>query len=113
MLRDAVTLGFEVELDSGDRVRVPPGACVIEMPDRYVSTAGLDRYRLELDPQRVRVDDLEPFPCDRVAHVTLEAGQRVEVVCELDRVAPGDGGMYRRAPRSVLAPRGIVRLRPC
>ncbi|HSD86808.1 MAG TPA: hypothetical protein VLB44_04810 [Kofleriaceae bacterium] len=113
MLRDAATVGFEVELDSGERVRIPAGACVIDVPDRYVGTDGVERYRLELDPQRIRVDDLEPFPCDRIAHVTLEAGQRVEVVSELEPVAPGDGGTYRSAPRSVLAPRGVARLRPC
>lgn len=113
MLRDGATLGFEVELDSGERVRIPAGACIIDVPDRDVGTDRLDRYRLELDPQRIRMDDLEPFPCDRIAHVTLRAGQRIEVVSELQPVGPGDGGTYRRAPRSVLAPRGIARLRPC
>jgi hypothetical protein len=132
MLRDATTIGFDVTLESGETVRVPPGPCVIEVPaDATTTPEDLDAYRRALDPlrdgrelvpapqlksvrkARLLVNaDLEPFPADRVGLVTLAVGQRVEIASELEPMAATGETGYREA-RHVLVPRGVVRLRPC
>jgi hypothetical protein len=132
MLRDATTIGFDVELTTGETVRIPPGPCVIEVPaDATARPQDLDGYRRALDPlrdgreivpgpqlssvrkaRRLVNADLEPFPADRVGLVTLAAGQRVEIASELEPMAATGETGYREA-HHVLVPRGVVRLRPC
>jgi len=113
MLRDCATVGFDVELVTGEIVRVPPGLVVIDLEHAPEVGCELDDYRRQLDPLRDQTTDLETFPGDRVRLQRIEPGDTVEVLGEFDRVAVGDPAGYRGPAPSVLAPRGLVRLRPC
>ncbi|HTJ46739.1 MAG TPA: hypothetical protein VL463_31750 [Kofleriaceae bacterium] len=115
-LRDGATVGFDVVLDSGERVRVPPGACAIDL--RGVRATAPDRRRLDallgaLDPLRATSNDLDPCPHDRVFARTIRPGDRVEVLGPV--VAMPDPtaqvGSYRESPRTLLVPDGAPRLR--
>lgn len=116
MLRDGATLGFEVALDTGERVRVPPGPLVLDLT--AARPARLERLSLALylggiDPARDRVDDFDPFPCHRMRAVQLEPGDRVELLDVLEaRPASGPAtGSYREPPATFLTPSGVPRLR--
>lgn len=106
MLRDGATTGFKVQLDSGEHVDIPAGLCAFDLseapPMRDVDSylAGIDRWRSQPDP----------FHHDDARAVTLEPGDRVELLCELEPRAGGDAG-YREAATSSFVPRGFVRLR--
>jgi hypothetical protein len=78
MLRDGATVGFEVELDTGERVAIAPGLCRLDT-DAAVRAAPCEHYVKTLDPQRQPGDDFDPLPGDelRVAH--LRVGDRVEL----------------------------------
>lgn len=114
MLRDGAGAGFEVVLDSGERARIPAGACALDLTTAGASipSPALDRYLETIDPQHGKVDDLSPFPCDRIELVTLAPGDRVEILSPVtvtaDIAAPPGG--YREAA-TILVPVGPVRLR--
>ena len=115
MLRDAVTIGFDVQLASGDLVRVPPGPLLIDMTDvPELRTSRIEAYRCEVDPLRRSAIDLDPLPGEKVILREVRPGDPVELIGELERVptAGGTGG-YRESAASVLVPRGLVRLRSC
>ncbi|MCE9578730.1 MAG: hypothetical protein K8W52_36735 [Deltaproteobacteria bacterium] len=116
MLRDAAALGFDIALDSGERVRIPPGACVLD--PRGASRIEADApavlaYLEALDPHGAAGGEYAAVPAHRVAVVTLAAGDRVEVLGELtpipDPEAPSTA--YRDAPPTVLVPAGVPQLR--
>ena len=110
MLRDGATLGFDVALSTGERIRIPRGICVLGPGERVATDrAALELYLTRFDPDRGEPD---PFPCNRAALATLRPGDRVEVLNPLDRVADGAAPVtYRESAGSVLVPRGIPRLR--
>jgi hypothetical protein len=115
MLRDATTVGFDVALDSGERVRIPPGICVLDLGAGRVAGAPilrLDSHLERLDPDRKNVDDAEPFPYHRIRHLALRRGDRIEVRGPLvsvpdPRAAPTT---YRDPAPALLVPDGIPRL---
>jgi hypothetical protein len=112
MLRDATTLGFDVALDSGQRVRVPPGPCVLDMAGAaVVRDVALEPYLASIDPQRG--SDPDPFPCDRARVLALRAGDRVELLCRLVWVADAAARASYREPAAILVPEGVVQLRKC
>lgn len=102
-LHDAATIGFEVLLDTGERVIVPAGSCVV----------ALDTAREVGLPPLVHRDagSFDPFIHQRVRGVALRPGDRVEVCSPLDPV-PDDRAGYRDIGQ-VRTPRGVIRLRPC
>jgi hypothetical protein len=112
MLRDAATVGFDLELVTGETVRVPPGAIVIDMQRAPEVGAELDEYRGRIDPVRDEVLDLEAFPGDEIRLRLIKPGDTVEFLGEVEPQPVGEAG-YRDAAKSVLVPRGLVRLRPC
>ncbi|HTE55491.1 MAG TPA: hypothetical protein VK698_31770 [Kofleriaceae bacterium] len=115
MLRDAATVGFEVLLDGGERVRIPAGPCLVDLDGASTSRAPLARvaaYLAALDPARATADDLDPFPFHQARHLILRPGQRVEVRGRLlavpdPRAAPAG---YREPARALLVPDGVPRL---
>jgi hypothetical protein len=126
MLRDAATAGFAIELDDGQRVRVPPGPIALDARSGDRVDADGDAivgYLERLDPERkmprVQIADEhaydDPFPRDRAWVQTIAPGARVAVYGSLRRAplsaadAPAHGG-YRDAAPSVLAPEGLPRL---
>ena len=113
MLRDGATIGFELVLDGGQRVRVPAGPCLVDLSrapgaDREWASAHLAR----LDPAGVAADDLDPFLFHEARHLALRPGDRVEIrnrlIPTIDPRAPADG--YRAAAATVLVPDGVPRL---
>ncbi len=116
MLRDGATIGFDILLDSGERVRVPPGPLIVELGS--ARPARVDRMLLalylgEIDPQRDRVDDLDPFLCNRMRAAQIVPGDRVELLgaVELRPLAGAAPAGYREPAPSYLAPVGVAELR--
>lgn len=116
MLRDGATLGFDVLLDSGERVRVPAGALRIDRAGARATR--VDRMRLalylgELDPARDRSDDLDPFLSNLMRAVQLRPGDRVELLGALraQPLAGAAAGGYRDPAAGVLTPVGLPHLR--
>tara|TARA_R110002096_G_scaffold42143_3_gene113578 strand:+ start:60168 stop:61097 length:930 start_codon:yes stop_codon:yes gene_type:complete len=116
MLREATTKGFELMLSSGAIVRIPAGPIVLDMQSAASvrpSEESLARYRLKLDPQRTRYDDLELFPQDQIREETIGVGDRIELRSPVKEVVDGAGrpGSYRTSPATYLVPQGVPRLR--
>lgn len=106
MLRDGATIGFDVRLDSGELVHVPAGLCAFDM-SAAPAMRDVDSYLAGIDPWR---GDPDPFHHDDARRVTLEPGDRVELLCELEPRAGGSAG-YRETAIASFVPRGFVRLR--
>lgn len=102
-LYDAATIGFEVLLDTGERVVVPPGGCRIDV--EHAPVIGVRTLDTPI------AEPLDPFIHGRARGLVLRPGDRVEVCCPLDPLPDPtagyrDGGIVR-------APRGLIQLRPC
>lgn len=115
MLRDAVSAGFDVELDSGERVRIPPGPLLVDARSFEPVHPGPDRlgdYLASLDPQRDSSDDLDPFPHGEIRQALLRTGQRVEVRGRLIPTADPSAApsTYRDPAGVLLVPEGAPRL---
>jgi hypothetical protein len=112
ILVDAVSLGFDVELDTGERVRVPPGLCLLDLRAArpvFPDEERVEAYLAGLDPLRASASDLDPFLHNVVRHLVIQAGQRVEVRGQLIPVADGGAspvGLYREAAAVLLVPDG-------
>ena len=109
MLRDGATIGFDVVLDSGQRVRIPAGLCAIDMTEAR-ALDDVDEYLAEVDPRRPFEPGVDPFHHDDARVVTIGPGDRVELLCGLDPCAADMAG-YRDAIATTFVPRGFVRLR--
>jgi hypothetical protein len=109
MLRDGATIGFDVVLDTGQRVRIPPGLCAVDMTEARV-LGNVDEYLAEVDPRRAFEPGVDPFHHDDARVVTIGPGDRVELLCGLDPCA-ADATGYRDAVATTFIPRGFVRLR--
>lgn len=112
MLRDFATVGFELDLVTGETVSVPPGMVAIDMTRAPEVDCYLDGYRSHIDPLRETTIDLEAFPGTDVRLRLIQPGDTVELFGEFERAVVGEVG-YRDPARTVLVPRGLVRLRPC
>jgi hypothetical protein len=110
MLRDGATLGFELDLDSGERIAIPAGACVIDLA-KATRTKAPELYISRLDPLRADGDDLDPFPASDAKLVVLRPGDRVELHSPLTgELDPTKESGYRDAATR-LAITGVPRLR--
>ncbi len=111
MLRDGATIGFDVMLDSGERVRVPPGTCQIDMTAARREDGDVERYLETVDPQRIHCRLPDPFPHTRAWLVAIHPGDRVEVLSRLAPAADASAAGSYRESASLLVPEGIVQLR--
>jgi hypothetical protein len=111
MLRDAATGGFDVTLEDGRLLRIPPGRVRVIGGLRNVD---VDRSRME-----GHLQDLDPlgdstsrklFPFARVRAATISPGDQVEVLGEVTTAANDDAAGYRSAA-FVVAPVGVPVLR--
>jgi hypothetical protein len=113
MLYDGAIAGFEIALDSGERLRVPAGPCAIDLADAP-RAGGVHGYLARLDPTRRRDEPFDPFVHDDARARVLTFGDRVEVLGPLLAVADGAGARgaaYRDASAQVLEPAGVPALR--
>jgi hypothetical protein len=131
MYRDAVTCGFEIELDDGERARVPPGRVRLLGPLRQVvdfDNPGIERYlrgteaRGQAPPPWMSGDTsvpgeripslLDPLRYDVVAEATISPGDRVELASPFEPEVSGhEETGYRDPAPTVLTPRGVPVLR--
>lgn len=97
MLRDARTAGFALQLDDGRSLRIPAGRIRVVSPlDRVhdADTTKLEGMVRNID--RARGDARTVFPFDFARAVTIEEGDRVEVLGELTPDPDAQGGGYRQ-----------------
>ncbi|HEU5059599.1 MAG TPA: hypothetical protein VFU21_23870 [Kofleriaceae bacterium] len=118
LLRDGATIGFDVLLDTGERVAVPPGPLLIDLaraPARRIDPGRLALYLGEIDPARESADDLDPFLCNLSRGAQLRPGDRVEVLgglrAALSVTNAAGAGSYRDPAPTVLVPTGVPLLR--
>jgi hypothetical protein len=121
LLRDAVTAGFDVTLDDGVVVRMPPGRVTIvgSLPPAEIERGRVDRFLGDIDPRHdADVADVEEgaekralFPYDFARAVEIGPGDRVEVLGELERTADGAQGHGYRASAGLMTPVGVPVLR--
>lgn len=114
VLRDAATIGFDLETNDGQRVAIPPGRIRLAAEgERVVDHKAVMRYARALDPlgQRAKPD---PFGHRVAREAVLRVGDRVllhnHVEQTLDPETPPDG--YREAAPSVLRPSGTPCIQP-
>ena len=109
MLYDAATVGFEIVLPSGERVRVPSGTCTLDGSSE-ANRWDVARYLGERFP--LPHTESDPFPFEEFRMCTLRPGDRVEILSPLVPQAESvHTGGYRDAFGTVLTPVGIPRLR--
>lgn len=104
MLHDSATVGFEVELDTGERVAVPAGSALIALDGAPAVGIAPLVYSWKDGP-------FDPFVHTRVRGLVLAPGDRVEVCSPLQAVPDANTG-YREVGRRRI-PCGVIRLRPC
>jgi hypothetical protein len=110
LLRDAMTAGFDVTLDDGRVVRIPPGRVTIvgKREDVAVDRECVDRFLGDIDPKHA---ERTLFPYDFARAVAIGPGDRVDVLGELERTADGTQGHGYRASAGLLMPVGVPVLR--
>jgi hypothetical protein len=112
MLRDAVTAGFEVLLDDGRVVSIPPSRIRIvgRLAKESADKTWLDRW---LDGVASGLTEpARPLcPYDYVRAKTIKPGDRVAILSELTITADGAAASAYRANAGVLVPVGIPILR--
>lgn len=117
VFRDAVTCGFEVELDSGETARIPAGRVRLHSEMRQLvdfDNAELDRFLRAVDGVGERGGFHDPLRYDVVAEALVIGGDPIELGAGFEPTLAGDGseGGYRQAARTILAPRGTPAIRP-
>jgi hypothetical protein len=114
-LRIGASAGCEVELDGGERLRIPAGPLWIDgkLVQIDAEPSAVDDMLDDLDPQRRANDHFPLFPYNVVLEQLLHHGDRVEVLGEIERVPDPTAAdeMYRDAAPSILRPRGVPVLR--
>jgi hypothetical protein len=110
LLRDAMTVGFDVTLDDGRIVRVPPGRVTMvgKLENASVDRERVDRFLDDIDEKHA---ERTLFPYDYAKVVAIAPGDRVEILGELETTADGAQGHGYRASAGLLAPVGVPVLR--
>jgi len=118
MLRDGRCLNLLLELDDGSRLQVPAGALRVEAADGLTDQrrpSQLVSYLRSIDPLRTDsplAATADPIPFERAVEVTVQSGDRVELLGELDwspdHSQPTAG---YRSMQSIGVPRGPCVLR--
>jgi hypothetical protein len=97
MLRDARTSGFALQLDDGRALRIPAGRIRVVSPLARVEDAEIDKLEAMVNGiDRARGGDRTVFPFEYARGVTIEEGDRVEVLGELAPDPDAQGGGYRQ-----------------
>ncbi|MBX3229600.1 MAG: hypothetical protein KIT84_04635 [Labilithrix sp.] len=111
MMRDARTAGFDVTLEDGRTLRVPPGRIRVlgTLARVDAEVAKLEGLVAEID--RARMSERTVFPFDYARALTIEEGDHVEVIGELTHSADTAAGMGYRANAGLMEPVGIPFLR--
>lgn len=110
LLRDAMAAGFDVTLDDGRRLRVPPGRITVvgKLPTADIDREHVESFLGELDgggePRTL-------FPYDHARALVLNEGDRIDVLGELETSADGSQGHGYRASAGLLVPVGVPVLR--
>lgn len=116
MLRDGTTIGFDIALDSGERVQIPAGLVAIAATRaaQHVHDARIAEYLLALDPARRHRAHDDPFVYDDARLTLVRPGDRIELLSPVASIADPAGlpVAYREAAPSLLVPDGAVVLRP-
>jgi hypothetical protein len=115
-LRQSYTNGFDIETDSGEKIRIPPGRLHLDMIEAdFVDnpSVAVDAFLSTIDPKHRHSDDLEIFPHDDVQELVLRPGDSVEVLGPVRDVVDGSAEPtgYRESAATILSPTGIPRLR--
>jgi hypothetical protein len=118
MLRDAATVGFDIELDSGEVVRVPAGRVVMDLhgadklSDSKANRELVDAYLSEIDLYHGSIDTALPW--DKAHLRLIRAGDRVSLRGDVERAVDTETSDvehgYRDAAASILVPRGVPQL---
>ncbi len=110
LLRDAMTAGFDVTLDDGRVVRIPPGRVTVvgKLEDASVDRESVDRFLGNIDPMHA---ERTLFPYDYAKAVAFGPGDRIDVLGELERTADTTQGHGYRASAGLLTPVGVPVLR--
>ncbi len=114
MLREARTCGFDVTLDDGRVVRVPPGRLHLEGDRERFARAdrpSAETWLAQVDTQSFEGEPLGPIPFDESAEARLEPGDIVEIAPELDAVADPTRATGYRDAALALVPVGVPRVR--
>lgn len=96
MFRDARTAGFSLQLDDGRVLRIPRGRIRVVSP---LGSVDADTSKLEAMVEgidRARGDGRPVFPFENARAVTIEEGDRVEILGELAPDPEAQGGGYRQ-----------------
>jgi hypothetical protein len=117
VFRDAATSGLEIELDGGERARVPfgpwrPGGALLAL--RELDEPDVNAYLRRIDASYRPQDPFAPFHHDAVHEELLHVGDRVELFGTWHAVPDpqaGDDPLYRDAPATVRVPIGWPTLR--
>lgn len=110
MMRDARTAGFELAMDDGRIVRVPEGRIRVLSP---VTRTDSEEKKVEQFVESIdgaRANEPTVFPFDFVRAVTIEDGDRVELLGELEIAQTGEASGYRENA-NVMQPVGVPYLR--
>jgi hypothetical protein len=105
-----MTAGFDVTLDDGRRVRVPPGRVTVvgKLPAADIDRARVDAFLGDVDAGGAA---LPLFPYDHARALALNEGDRVDVLGDLETSADGSQGHGYRASAGLLVPVGVPVLR--
>lgn len=117
MLRDARVSDLEIALDDGRTLRIPKGRVRV-LGKRQKAGSGapaVDKDRTKeflrsLDPRAPLIEGRDLFPFDHVRALTIEPGDRIEVLGDVEVAADGRAAAYRENA-GILHPIGLPILR--
>lgn len=110
MLRDARTAGFRVTLPDGRTLRVPKGRIRILDPLSRVESESKKLEAMVAEIDRARGEGETVFPFDFARAITIEEGDRVEVLGDVVPDPEAQAGGYRENAGGVI-PAGVPYLR--
>ena len=116
MYRDAVTAGFDVQLDGGRIARIPPGRIRLLgtiHQEIDVDNVHLERYLARFDPRHRDGDAFDPLRHNVVCEQVILPGDRIELLSPFDPMvnARARPTHYRIPAPSLLTPRGVPVIR--
>ncbi len=116
MYRDAVTCGFEVELDDGSVAHIPKGRIRIIGDMRQtmdVDLPELESYLAEVDARRAPDSPYDPFRHNVVYEAVVLPGDRIELLSGFEPRLSGSAPptLYRKSMPSVLWPQTVPTIR--
>lgn len=116
MYRDAVTAGFDVQLDGGRIACIPAGrirllGAIHQEID--VDNVHLERYLARFDPRHRDGDAFDPLRHNVVYEQVIVSGDRIELLSPFDPMvnARAEPTHYRKPAPSILTPSGVPALR--